>query len=128
MSDYPRLTEMGIQNPQQIVSYAINSMNRIDTLRITYKREKGSLLPTSKSFEFPRIQQTPEPDKIAGTVLATSPRLKEIRRELESLLKLREKTDCTVKTVKKQIEALENEFDMRLGEIRRMLDELNDAT
>ncbi len=126
MSEYPRLAEMGIKNFDQIDAYAINSMHRIDTLRITYKREKGSLLPTSKSFEFPRIQQTKEPDKIAGTVLATSPVLKEIRGELENLLSFKKKKTCTVKSVRKELQALENDMQMRLGQIRKQLDEIEE--
>ena len=126
MSEYPRLTEMGIQHPQQIDAYAINSMNRVDTLRITYKREKGSLLPISRSYEFPRIQQTREPDKIAGTVLATSPVLKEIRAELEDLLSTKKKKTCTVKSVRKELQSLENDMQMRLGQIRRQLDEIEE--
>ncbi len=126
MSEHPRLTEMGILHPEQIESYAINSMNRIDTLRITYKREKGSLLPVSRSYEFPRIQQNREPDKIAGTVLATSPVLKEIRGELEALLGSKKKKACTVKSVRKELQALENDMHLRLGQMRKMLDELEE--
>ena len=117
---------MGILRPEQIESYAINSMNRVDTLRITYKREKGSLLPVSRSYEFPRIQQNREPDKIAGTVLATSPVLKEIRKELESLLGAKKKKACTVKSVRKELQALENDMHLRMGQMRRMLDELEE--
>ena len=125
MSDYPRLTEMGIQNPEQIRSYAVNSLNRVDNLRITYKREKGSLLPVSRSYEFPRIQQT-SPDKATGTVLATSPVLKEIESELDELLSERKQKKCTAKTVRKELQALENDVAMRLSQIRGMIDELDD--
>ena len=58
MRDYPQLTAMGIQNPTEIRSYMVNSIATTDVLRIIYKRKEGSLLPASRSYDFPRVQRT----------------------------------------------------------------------
>ena len=54
MSDYPTLNEMGIPNPQDIDRYSLQTVNNTDILRIVFKTRKGSLLPASKRFRFPR--------------------------------------------------------------------------
>jgi hypothetical protein len=124
VGEYPRLKEIGIDDPALITSYAINSLNRVDILRIRQKRESGSLLPTRRSWEFPRIQQTPIPDKKRGTVLATSPILREIKAELDQLLEERNQKQSTVEAIRYQLQALENEFEMRVNAIRETLAEL----
>ena len=48
MSNYPRLSEMGIQNPEQIEKFAIYTVGHTDILRVIYNRKKGSLLPVSR--------------------------------------------------------------------------------
>jgi len=124
VSDYPRLTEMGIKNPQQIVGYVVNSMNRIDTLRITYKRDKGEFLPTSQSFQFPRIQQTKEPDKKKGTVLKTDPFLREVEDELEKLLHKRKEKRTVAEAAREELDALEEEVTSRIKHARELLERL----
>ena len=58
MSEFPTLSEMGIANPGEIDRFSLSTTNYIDSLRIFYKRKKGSLLPTSKRFEFGRSTRT----------------------------------------------------------------------
>ena len=58
MSNYPHLTEMGILNPQEIEKFAIYSTDKLDVLRIIYARKKGSLLPFSKNYKFPRVKKS----------------------------------------------------------------------
>lgn len=124
MSEYPRLSQLGISEPELITGYVINSMHRVDILRITQKREQGSLLPTSRSWEFPRIQQTPVPDKKAGTVLMTSPILREIEAELKDLLAKKYKALTTAEALREELEALEKEFKMRMRHLYQTLEEL----
>lgn len=123
MSDYPRLREIGIDDPARITGYVINSINRVDILRIRQKRESGSLLPTSRSWEFPRIQQT-APDRERGTVLTTSPVLREIEAELDELLSFKAQQQTAVQAVLEELRALEDEFGMRINHIRQTLDGL----
>ena len=58
MSDYPRLTEMGIQNPQEIEKFATYMVEHTDILQITYDRKKGSLLPVSRRYKFPQEKKS----------------------------------------------------------------------
>ena len=53
---YPTLAEMGVESPKQIDKYYISSINLIDVLRIVYHRPEGSLLPSSRTYNFPRVQ------------------------------------------------------------------------
>jgi len=52
--NFPALKNLGINRPHEISGYSLSSFNHVDTLRIRYNRKKGSLLPTSKKFQFPR--------------------------------------------------------------------------
>lgn len=125
MSDYPCLTDMGIRNPQQITGYVVNSINRIDVLRITYKRDKGALLPSSQSFEFPRVQADGTPDKDKGTILNTDPFLKKVAKELDQLLLTKKRKQSVAESLREELQALEEEMTMRLNHIRETLDALD---
>lgn len=54
MEDFPTLTEMGITRPRQITRYTLTQVGHTDVLRIHYKREKGSILPKSRKYQFDR--------------------------------------------------------------------------
>jgi len=125
MDDYPRLTEMGITDPALITDYVVNSIQGIDVLRIKQKRERGSLLPTRRSWEFPRVQ-VGTPDKERGTVLVTSPVLKEITAELDRLLAARERVEYTVQSLMEELQALEGEVAMRIHHIQAELARLKE--
>ena len=126
MSDFPRLTELGITEPRLITGYAINSLNRVDILRIAQKRERGSLLPTRRSWEFPRLQQG-TPDKVKGTVLSTSPVLREIEAELDRLLADKQHKETTVAILRDELRALEAEVAMRVHHIQDALERLEES-
>ena len=57
MSKYPTLSEMGITHPETIDRYSLQTVNNMDILRIVYKKQKGSILPDSKRFRFPRNEK-----------------------------------------------------------------------
>jgi len=48
---------MGIKNPEEISRYSLQTLNNTDILRVVYKRQKGSLFPSSKKFKFPRTKR-----------------------------------------------------------------------
>ncbi len=58
MSDYPRLSEMGVQNPHEIEKFAVYTVGHTDILRIIYDRKKGSLLPVSRRYKFPQLKKS----------------------------------------------------------------------
>lgn len=123
MTDYPRLAEMGITEPALITDYVVNSIHGIDVLRIKQKRERGSLLPTRRSWEFPRIQEG-APDKETGVILSTSPVLKEVTAELDRLLAGKQHVESTVAALVDELQALEAEVAMRVHHIQGELERL----
>ena len=59
MSATDTLSQMGIENPNEIVRYAMRRRSpREDVLKIYYEREKGSLLPVSRTYRFGRSIRT----------------------------------------------------------------------
>ena len=124
MSDYPQLTEMGIQHPEQITTHAINSISGVDVLRVVYKRKQGSLLPVSRSYEFPRVQSTVTNSKGEDeTVMETAPALKAAAAELEALLESRDDDTDLKATLRAELEALEGELACRIKHLRSLLDD-----
>ncbi|MPV86106.1 DUF3461 family protein [Ostreibacterium oceani] len=84
---YPALKNLGVNRPHEISSYTLYSNNEVDTLRIRYTRQKGSLLPTVKKFNFPRrplpgVQLNPG----ATNLTEISPALEDALAELTKLL------------------------------------------
>lgn len=122
MSKYPQLTEMGILHPEQIRAYRINSISRIDVLRIIYKRKEGSLLPSSRSYEFPRVQKTITNSKgQPETVLETAPDLRAAVAELTELMQLREQEPELAASMLEELESLEGELACRIQQMKDML-------
>jgi hypothetical protein len=122
MSDYPQLTEMGVLHPQQIDRYMVNSISNFDVLRIIYKRRKGSLLPTSKTFEFPRVQRTvPGSQGESQAVMETDPELRAAVTELKRLLETREDKRSLAESIDEELRQLEDEIAMRCESIRALV-------
>ena len=91
--DTPTLTQMGINNPSEITRYALSQPSaQVDELTIYYKRQKGSLLPVRRAYEFGRAMRTAVADSGTGRTANLgdiSPRLLEAIAELDSLLALK---------------------------------------
>ena len=91
--DTPTLTQMGINNPSEITRYVLSKPSaQVDELTIYYKRQKGSLLPVRRAYEFGRALRTAVADSGTGrtaNVGDISPRLLEAVAELDSLLALK---------------------------------------
>ncbi len=108
MSAYPALLSLGINRPHEISSYTLSSSNDVDILRIRYTRQKGSLLPTSKKFKFPRRPIPgihPQPGQSMMTEI--SPALEEALEELSQLLS----KDLTFKDRKTELLRELDEFE-----------------
>lgn len=56
---YPRLAELGIARFHEISGYTLRQDGRRDdVLKVRYKRQKGSLLPESRTYRFGRSPRT----------------------------------------------------------------------
>jgi len=127
MANFPALSEMGINNPGEIEHYSLSTTNNIDHLRVIYKRKKGSLLPTSKRFEFGRASRTVMTD--SGTqateiVHDISPFLQKALQELDHLIDAKKSNIEQVKLVKQEIQRLHQEIDSRMAYIESLIDEI----
>ena len=116
MKTYPRLTELGVKNPQQIKKFFVNSVARTDVLRIVYERPKDSLLPLSRSYKFPRIQKSSVVD--SGTreteyVLQTDPVLREVLDELHGIIEAKENDQDLASEIIEELKLLEEDIALR---------------
>ena len=123
MSDYPQLTEMGVTHPQQIDRYMVNSISNFDVLRILYRRQKGSLLPVSRTYEFPRVQRSfTNRGGQTETVMETAPELRAATDELKQLLEAKENRQGAAEAILDELRQLEEEVAVRLQCIRDLVD------
>jgi hypothetical protein len=127
MSNFPTLSEMGINNPGEIEHYSLSTTNNIDLLRIIYKRKKGSLLPTSKRFEFGRAAKTIMADsgtQTAEIVHDISPFLHKAISELDQLIDAKKSNIERAKLVKEEMQRLHQELSSSMSYIESLIDEM----
>lgn len=114
MKSYPVLTEMGVESPKQIDKYYITSINRIDVLRIVYDRPADSILPSSRSYKFPRIQTEQGDDGDTKPVPPRMhPKLKDAIRELDIILEAKMSKQDIVAEILDEIALLEEDIALR---------------
>lgn len=123
MADYPRLADMGVLHPQQIVHFSVNSLEFTDHLRIFYDRPKGSLLPASRTYKFPRVQKKLEKGDTDG-VMASNPALLEAIDELETLIGKRESKEELAATILKELRQLEEDVAIRSACVKDLVERL----
>jgi hypothetical protein len=123
MKDYPRLTEMGVLHPKQIANFSLSSLAQTDYLRIVYERPKGSILPTSRIYAFPRVQEDAGSDA-PGSVMVSCPEFREAVAELEQILSASESKQDLVETLLKQVQQLEEEVTMHTECIRQLVEKI----
>ena len=122
MKNYPHLTEMGVVNPQQIDNYSVNSIGYTDVLRIVYERPKGSLLPLSKTYKFPRVQQTAKDQ--AEVTMNSDPAFRAAISELQDVLESKGKDQDVTAAIVEELRLLEEDIALRSQCIKRLLDEI----
>lgn len=122
---YPALRNLGINRPHEISGYTLSSEGDVDTLRIRYTRQRGSVLPTSKRFKFPR-RPMPGVQVKPGTPIMTeiSPALEEALAELSALIN-EAKTEANRKAeLLKEIDEFEGFIRAQLAEFRTEIEKL----
>lgn len=127
MSDYPRLSDMGVKNPQEIEKFAVYTVGHTDILRIIYDRKKGSLLPVSRRYKFPQVKKSVLVD--SGTrqtdiVYESVPAFREALHELEQLKLAREKGQDLKALLSAEIKHLEEDIALRAQYIQTLIDKL----
>jgi hypothetical protein len=127
MSKYPRLKAMGIQHPQQIDGYTISSVDYVDHLWITYTRPEGSLLPTSRSYRFPRVQKSlsaGQEKQPANVVLETDEVFREAVAELRELMAAKSQKQTAAEELLSAINALEEDINARTAALKKLAEKL----
>ena len=114
---------MGVENTQQIDNYSVNSIGYTDVLRIVYERPKGSLLPASKTFKFPRIQQTVESEGKgkAEVTMKSNPAFRSAVDELRGLLEAKQKDQDVAAAIVEELRLLEEDIALRSQYIKALL-------
>jgi len=127
MSDYPRLSEMGVKNPQEIEKFAVYTVGRTDILRIIYDRKKGSVLPVSRRYKFPQLKKSVLVD--SGTrqtdiVYESVPAFREALHELEQLKLARSKGQDLKALLTEELKHLEEDIALRTQTIQALIEKL----
>jgi len=119
------LTEMGVANPDDIARYTIYTVHDTDMLRIIYARKKGSLLPVSKTFKFPRIKKSVLVD--SGTrqtqvLFERNPTFESALTEIEAILENQKNKDALNQVLADEILQLEAEMTSRIDYIKSLVE------
>lgn len=124
----PSLTEMGVLNPGQIVSYSTVHVSKdMDVLKIDYRREKGSFLPKHRRYEFKRISKPMPGNELKGADAIRydiSPILSKAISELDALLASNKQTVATKKSLQHELAVLNSEMNERIKHLSKMIDSL----
>ncbi|MGB5489844.1 MAG: DUF3461 family protein [Woeseiaceae bacterium] len=127
MKNYPTLTKMGVLHPKQIDSYSVNSVGYTDVLRIVYERPKGSILPQTRTYKFPRVQKAVQNNKGksgAAAVMESNPALRAAIEELKNLLEKKEKAQNIASEIIEELRLLEEDIALRSEYIRTLVSKI----
>ncbi len=128
MSDFPTLNEMGITKPETIDRYSLQTINNIDILRIVYRKQKGSILPDSKRFRFPRTEKmTPGDGNARDTQIfyEVSPEVHKAMVELDQIVKAKRDRKHQLELIKEEIQRLQEETSTRIDYINSLVADLD---
>ena len=114
---------MGVLHSEQIIQYSVSSIDYTDYLRIVYARPKGSLLPVSRTYHFPRVQKAAKTtdDGKPSVVMQSSPEYLEAVEELRGLLDSKsEKLDAAA-TMLEELRRLEDDMSCHVENLRALI-------
>ncbi len=126
MTEYKTLREMKVKRPDQIDRYSVQSVDNTDVLRIVYKRKKGSFLPESKRFRFPRIKKTAMEDSGRRKIdirWEVSPFLQKAVSELDHILETEISEKRRREIILDELRLLQEDAAHRIDYIRSLIEE-----
>ena len=127
MSNYPKLTEMGIQRPEEIAKFSLFTVGNTDILRIVYDRKKGSLLPISRRYNFPQVKESVLVDsgtRQTETLFKSTPAFREAVHELEQLKIAREQGLDLKAMIKEEVQMLQDDVAVRIEYINSLVEKI----
>ncbi|MCP4009780.1 MAG: DUF3461 family protein [Proteobacteria bacterium] len=124
MKKHTNLIEMGVVNPKQIARFTVHEADNVDVLRVIYSRKKGSILPMSKTFKFPRIKKSVLVD--GGTrqtqiVYESAPVFANAIIELDEIIEKNSNVDELNQILEDEILQLEAEVTSRIDYIKMLI-------
>lgn len=128
MKNYPTLSEMGVLHPQQIVKFAVNSIGYTDVLRIVYERPKGSVLPQTRTYKFPRVQKSISDSSAEGQstdVMEGDPTFRAAVKELEDILQLKGTNQELADAILDELKLLEEDIALRADYLRTLVGKIS---
>jgi hypothetical protein len=127
MSKYPKLTEMGIQHPEEIEKFAVYTVGNTDILQVTYNRKKGSLLPIIRRYKFPQVKESVLVDsgtRKTQTMFTSTPAFREALHELEQLKLARKQGKDLKALLQEEVRLLQEDIALRTEYINSLLKQL----
>ena len=127
MSTYPKLTEMGIMNPEEIEKFGVYTVGNTDILQVTYNRKKGSLLPVIRRYKFPQVKESVLVDsgtRKTETLFKSTPSFREALHELEQLKLTRDQGKDLKALLQDEIRLLQEDISLRTDYIQSLLKQL----
>jgi len=127
MTKYKTLAEMEIMNPAQIERYSVKTIDETDILRIIYKRKKGSFLPASKRYRFPRIKKTTIQDSGTRNMdirWEKSSFLQRAVAELDQIISTKFNEKKKRETILDEMKRLEEDIKIRVDYISSLIEDL----
>lgn len=125
MKTYPRLAEMGVLHALQISNFSVNSIAHTDVLRIVYRRPKGSLLPVTRTYKFPRIQKSLQVDdgkrKEEKVVMDSDPAFRAAVEELKDIMKAKDSKQDIAEAILEELRLLEEDIALRGEYIKQLV-------
>lgn len=115
-SAYPTLSQMGVESVKQIDRYYVTGINLVDVLRVIYDRPKDSYLPSTRTYKFPRVQETVAAEGPGGketSVMRSHPRLRAALAELDKILEAKSTKENIAAEILSEIELLEEDIAIR---------------
>lgn len=128
---YPRLTELGVHHPAQITRYSVSSLDFVDFVTLVYERPKGSLLPVTRTFRFPRVQKNvtaADGDDDPEVVMESSPQFREILGELKGLEQTKATADDIAETILDELRCLSEDVSSHVENVKSLLDRMQNLS
>ena len=126
---FPNLTEMGVQNPEQIIGYtSVHVAEDLDVLKITYKRPKNSFLPMRRRYDFKRSGKPMPGGDLKGAQAIRydiSPILARATAELDAILADAKRVVATKESLVQELAELQADMNERIAHLSASISKLS---
>ena len=110
---------MGVIHPEHIARYSLSSLDYTDYLSIVYDRPKNSVLPVTRTYRFPRLQD--DDGDSSDVRMNTDPALQEALEELRDVVDAKSDQRDLAATMRDELRHLEEEFALHTEHLRTLI-------